>query len=202
MINYLRGVLGQKTLETVVIDVNGIGYEVFVPVSVIEKLPPYGIEFKLFIFESVAMYGGSTSYYGFLSQDERDIFTLIKDEVPGTGAKKALDYFDKIAKSLPDFKRCIVNKDTSSLTDIFGFTKKTAEKLIAALKDKLDKVNISGREKWVQSSETISSIEAVSGLVALGYKENQAKEAVKKVVDSGDQGHSVAELIRKSLQYL
>jgi len=118
------------------LNIGGIGYKVSVPLSTSEKLPSKGENVRLFIVESVGMYGGNVTYYGFLSQEERDIFLLLKQEVPGAGAKKALDYLDKVTKSLADFRRVIVNKDIQTLTGIFGFTKKTAEKLIIALKDK------------------------------------------------------------------
>jgi Holliday junction DNA helicase RuvA len=202
MIYHLRGTLAQRTLDAIVLDVNGMGYEVSVPLSTVEKLPSIGKEVKIFIVESVAMYGGSTTLYGFISEEEKELFLLLKDEVPGAGAKKALDYLDKVTKSLPDFKRCVVNKDVASLTGIFGFTKKTAEKLIAALKDKISNISVSGQEKWTPALSSSSSAEAIAGLVALGYKESQARDAVNKVAGSDETTKSVEEIIRLSLRYL
>jgi Holliday junction DNA helicase RuvA len=204
MISHLRGTIERRGVNSVVLDVGGVGYQVSVPLSADGKLPAAGREVKLFIVESVAMYGGSTTLYGFLSEEERDIFLLLRDEVPGTGAKKALDYLDKVAKSLPDFRRCIVGRDVTALTGLFGFTKKTAEKLVAALKDKIADIPLSGTEKWTPAAAALPSHEAIAGLVALGYREPQARQAVEKaaaVLENAEQC-AVEELIRRSLQYL
>ncbi|MEI8218142.1 MAG: Holliday junction branch migration protein RuvA, partial [Elusimicrobiota bacterium] len=154
------------------------------------------------IVESVAMYGGSTSYYGFLTAEERDMFQLIKDEVPGTGAKKALDYLDKITKSLPDFTRAVSNKDSALLTGIFGFSKKTADKLVMGLKDKIGTVTISGPVKWSPKTLAGPREEAVAGLVALGYKEALSRQTVERAAESMPEGTIAADLIRRALQEL
>lgn len=203
MISHLRGILDGKSMDSAIIDAGGVGYKVFIPLSTSEKLPSLGKEIKLFIVESVAMYGGSTSYYGFLTEEERDIFNLLKDEVPGAGAKKALEYLDKVTKSLPDFRRSIIQKDVSTLTGIFGFTKKTAEKIMTALKDKIGELKISGTEKWVERKRASTpQSEAVAGLVALGYKEMYAYSAVEKISDNGGAELSVEEIIRQALKYI
>ncbi|MGA2091363.1 MAG: Holliday junction branch migration protein RuvA [Endomicrobiales bacterium] len=202
MITFFRGILDSSTTDRAVIDVSGIGYQVNVPGSTAEKLPVPGKEVKLFIVESVAMYGGSTSYYGFLTAQERDMFQLIKDEVPGTGAKKALDYLDKITKSLPDFTRAVANKDCAGLTGIFGFSKKTADKIIVSLKDKIGQIALSGPMKWAPKVVTGSREEAVAGLVALGYKEALARQAVERVVLSMPGEMVPSDIIRRALQDL
>ena len=129
MISHLRGVIEEFTPERAVIDVHGVGYEVQIPVSTGQRLPAPGNEARLFIVESTSMYGGGTTLYGFFTAEERDTYLLLKDEVPGAGAKKALEYLDKVSKSIPDFKRAVLRKDISVLTGVFGFTKKTAEKI-------------------------------------------------------------------------
>lgn len=123
MIDYFRGTLVLKTLNNAVVEVNGTGYDVNITVSSSEKLPQSGHEIKLYIVESTGMYGGVVSHYGFLSKEEREMFLLIKDEVPGTGAKKTMEYMDKISKSFADFKNAVVARDVSMLSGIFGFTK-------------------------------------------------------------------------------
>ncbi|MBN1823553.1 MAG: Holliday junction branch migration protein RuvA [Endomicrobiales bacterium] len=202
MIDHIKGIIEKKTVECVVIEAGGVGYKVHVPVSTSQGLPPAGKEAKLFVFESVGIYSGGTTLYGFETEEKREIFVLLKEEVPGAGAKKALDYFDKVTKSLPDFRRCVVNKDVPSLTGIFGFTRKTAEKLIVSLKDKIGAVAVSGREKWASGPGTSPENDAVQGLVALGYRENQSREAVQKAVEAASGGKTVEELIKHSLRYL
>ena len=83
----------------------------------------------------------------FSSLEEKEIYLLLR-EIPGTGSKKALEYLDKISKSAPDFRRAILEGDSRALVSLFGFTKKTAEKMIVALKDRWPGLRLAGREKW------------------------------------------------------
>lgn len=202
MIDFFDGTLSYKTLNTAVIEVAGIGYSIFITTDTSNKLPHEGNQLKLYIVESTGLYGGVISHYGFLTKEERDMFCLIKDEVPSTGAKKAMEYLDKISKSFADFKSAIIKKDISMLSSVFGFTKKTAEKLAAALKDKIVSVSINDSQKWQDIITTGSTeLEAVEGLVALGYKELQSRMAVNKVVSQNDK-LQVAEIIKEALKYL
>ena len=90
-------------------------------------LPEPGRSVLLHIAESVAMYGGGVTLYGFLTPSDKAMFLTFRDCVPGTGAKKALEYLDKASKSLPDFRRAVLDKDAKVLTGVFGFTRKTAD---------------------------------------------------------------------------
>lgn len=202
MIEYLSGKLDSKSVDSVVLDVSGTGYKINIPLSTYEKLPSYGGELKLFVAESVSMYGGNTAFYGFLNKETRDIFLLLKEEVPGAGAKKALDYLNKVEKSLPDFKRAILNKDISLLSGVFGFSKKTSEKLAVALKDKIAGISFEGREKWVPEPSHKGLAEAIQGLMALGYKEPKAREVIEQVFSADKEIKGVEEIIRRALRYL
>ena len=202
MIDYLRGILDLKSVDSVILDVSGVGYKILIPISTSEKLSAAGKELKLYIVESVAMYGGSTTYYGFLSEEERDIFNLLKEEVPGAGAKKALEYLGKVTKSLPDFHSAIVRKDVGILTGVFGFTKPTAEKILAALKNKIGDINISGAKKWQPAPVSRLHNEAVAGLVTLGYKEVHARSAVEKILNDAPGQQSVEAVITQALRYI
>jgi Holliday junction DNA helicase RuvA len=204
MLDYLTGTLESKTTNTITIDVNGIGYAISVPIDTFSKLPRVGDQIKIYIVEAVSgMYGGVVYLYGFLSKEERNMYILIKEEVPGTGAKKAMEYIDKILKSIADFKTAIIKKDTTILHTMFGFTKKTSEKLISALKDKIQDIQIIGEQKWASVNTTRSSVvlEAIEGLIALGYKEPLARSIVDKV-HVPEEHITVEDLIRKSLQSL
>jgi Holliday junction DNA helicase RuvA len=203
MIDYIFGVVETKTADFIVLDCSGVGYRVAIAVSTFEKLPPVGSEVKIFIVEAVAgMYGGVINLYGFLTIQERDMYLLIKEEVPGTGAKKALEYMDKISKSFADFKSAISKKDGVMLHSVFGFTKKTADKLIDALKEKIANVSVSGNQKWADmdtsSSNTVVK-EAIMALMGMGIKEAQAITAVKKSFEN-DEDISLTDLIKKSLK--
>lgn len=205
MIDYLNGILESKEIGSIVIEVNGIGYKVAIPISTYEKLPSTGHSIKIFIVEATSgMYGGVIYLYGFLTSEERDIYLLIKEYVPNTGAKKAMEYIDKVSKSFIDFKTAIISKNATMLHDIFGFTKKTADKLIAALKDKIVNINISGEAKWSAAVDTADKPvlqEAIAALIALGYKQNQARTAAEKAFEEND-GIALEDLIKKSLKNL
>ncbi|MCA6070267.1 MAG: Holliday junction branch migration protein RuvA [Endomicrobium sp.] len=204
MIDYLCGTLNSKSTNSVTVDVNGIGYSIAITMSSFSKLPEIGSAIKVYVAEAVAgIYGGVVYLYGFLSKEEREMYLLIKDEVPGTGAKKAMEYVDKISKSFADFKTAVITKNPSMLNGIFGFTKKTADKLIAALKDKIVAVNTIGQEKWsgIKINENSIFSDAIEGLVALGYKEQQARVAVTKTYEHNE-NIALEDLIKKSLQDL
>ena len=201
MIDYFKGILSYKTLNNAVIEVAGIGYSISITADTFNKLPADGNQIRLYIIESTGMYGGVISYYGFLSKEERDMFVLIKDEVPSTGAKKAMEYLDKISKSFADFQTAVMKRDVSMLSGIFGFTKKTAEKLVSALKDKIGNITVKDSAKWSNIDAGSSASEAVAALMALGYKEADSREIVNKVVNS-NKDLSVEQIITEALKYL
>ena len=202
MIEHIRGVIDSRRDGRVVLEAAGVGYEIFVAGATLEKLPAIGAEIKLFVLESTAMYGGATTLYGFSSLEERDIFLLLREHVPGAGAKKALEYLDKISKSLPDFSRAVALKDAGMLVSVFGFTKKTADKLITALKDKLESFpSVAARSKWVPTAAEGFLSEAVSALVALGFRPANARSAVEDALTK-DPSAGTETLIRNALQSL
>lgn len=201
MIGSLRGILQHKAPGEVLIDVQGIGYEVSVPLSAFDRLPSTGEEASLFVVESMAMYGGGITLYGFQTIEEKNIYLLLR-EIPGTGSKKALDYLDKISKSAPDFRRAVLEGDARALISLFGFTKKTADKIIVALKDKMAEVRIAGQEKWGQTLAPSGSTEALAALVSLGYRENEARMALERLPVSARSVGSTADLIKEALKQL
>ncbi|MDD5102521.1 MAG: hypothetical protein PHH62_06015, partial [Endomicrobiaceae bacterium] len=100
-----------------------------------------------------------------------------------------------------DFRNAVVSRDISMLCSVFGFTKKTAEKITAALKDKITGIVITDVQKWIGITGDTNMSEAIAGLVALGYKESQARVAVAKIVNDNDK-LPVEEIIKASLKYL
>jgi len=201
MIGSLRGTLLQKSPGAVLVDVQGVGYDVLTAVSSFERMPATGQEVHLYISESMAMYGGGLTLYGFLTFEDKEIYTLLK-EVPGTGSKKALDYLDKISKSSPDFRRAILDSDARALVGLFGFTKKTADKMIVALKDRLAGMRVSGKEKWTAALPASGFGEAISALVQLGYRESEARAALDRLSADLRADHSTPTLVREALKQL
>ena len=202
MIDYFKGILSYKKTNVVVTEACGVGYSINITVDTSNRLPKEGEEIKLYIVEATGLYGGIVSHYGFLSKEEREMFCLIKDEVPSTGAKKAMEYFDKVSKSFADFKVAIIKKDISLLSTVFGFTKKTAEKLIVALKDKIAEISVNNEQKWQEvSTNSSTEIEAIEALLTLGYKDLQARTAVSKVISQNNK-LEVAQIVKEALKYL
>ena len=119
MIALLEGTIEFKSPQNIILNVNGIGYEINVSLNTYNKLPAKGNSVKLHISETVGIYGGGTTLYGFATQEEKEIFTCFKVGLKNTGAKKSLDYLDKAMKSLPDFRRAVIQKNLGLLTSIF-----------------------------------------------------------------------------------
>lgn len=196
MIYSVSGRIELKEPGRAVINASGVGYEILIPLSVYEALPSAGEEVKLLTIESVAMYGGGTTLYGFLTEEQKSIYSAIKEFVPSTGPKKALEYLDKASKSLPDFRQAIFENDPLTLMGIFGFTKKAAEKIIAGLKDRLDRIKITGTEKWAIKKISGVNGEAIEALVALGFRNSEARE----MVGTSDTSLSVEQIIKDVLK--
>jgi Holliday junction DNA helicase RuvA len=207
MISSLRGIILSKNLEAVVLEVGGVGHEIHVTSATSARLPAPGGEALLFIDSSYAMYGGGETLYGFLAESERAMFRAFRDEIPGTGAKKALEFLDKASKSLPDFRRAVMDRDEKLLCGVFGFTKKTATKIVAALKDKLEDVRVAGAPHYQnaapEASATGSWGQALNALEALGYKFSDARGALQALAaEHGSKDIPTEQLVRQALKRL
>ncbi|HBA61760.1 MAG TPA: hypothetical protein DCZ92_13310 [Elusimicrobia bacterium] len=177
MLAYLRGSIVSKGEESAIIETGGLGYEVFFCAPSLEALGPEGAIVEVFLAESISMYGG-TALYGFRSPDEKKLFDLLRDAVPNTGAKKALDYLGKAVRSMADFAQAVADRDPKKLTAIFGFTAKTADKLISALKDKLPAGQYGPAA--AAGTSTAAYTQAMSALTALGFRAAEARTALEE----------------------
>lgn len=206
MIAYLEGEVIGVSQSSVIVNVGGIGYEVNMP-SPSLGITGEGETIKLFISESISPYEG-TVLYGFLSVAELELFKLFKTAIPKTGAKKSLEYLSKAAKSLPDFKDAISHKNTKILTGVFGFTQKTASKLINSLKDRISDIKISGEGKIRivgAISENVSPVlsRVFEALLSLGFNNAQSKRAIETLHrEDIDENFPVEELIKKALMVI
>lgn len=207
MIASLRGVIVSKDLESVVLEVGGVGHEIHVTAACASRLPAPGGEALLLVVASYAMYGGGETLYGFLTPAEKLLFCAFRDEIPGTGAKKALEFLDKASKSLPDFKRAVMDRDEKLLCAVFGFTKKTAAKIIDSLKDKLGEVSVPGAPHIQKAAETVPAAgawaQALSALSALGYKPAECRAALQSLAEEhGGRELPAEQLVRQALKRL
>ena len=194
MIGFLRGVLVAKKPPSLLVDVRGVGYEVDAPMSTFYALPELGAEVTL--YTHLAIREDAHSLFGFGSETERSLFrTLIK--VNGVGAKLALGILSGL--SVEDFHRAVEHQDTARLVRLPGVGKKTAERLIIELRDRLPElgvVHLPGTAPLAMP-EANPAEEAVEALVALGFKPQDASQLVKRLPQDGK---SSEELIRLALQ--
>ncbi|MFA6434110.1 MAG: Holliday junction branch migration protein RuvA [Elusimicrobiales bacterium] len=201
MIASLRGPVTAKTEESAVIEAGGIGYEVFLCETSLRNLGPEGSSVFVLVAESISMYGG-TALYGFLTREEKGLFDLFRDAVPNTGAKKALDYLNKALKSLPDFKQAVVKNDPKLLTSIFGFTAKTADKLIAALKDKLPDFQTTGSARLGAFAAQGVYAQVLNALASLGFRAAEAKAALEAAAEESQGAETAEQLLKRALNRL
>jgi holliday junction DNA helicase RuvA len=201
MIYHIHGNLITRNIDKVVIEAAGLGYEVNIPASTFEKLPLVNMTVKLYICESTGMYGSGTTLYGFLTTEEKEVFLLLKS-ISKIGAKGALEILTKVSKSFPLFNKAIRERDVKTLVGVFSLTKKTADKLILGLKDKISQLSGATPEKEKSDLRDMQeSNDAVAGLMAMGFSQGKAREAVDQAVQDLP-GSQVAELIKHSLKIL
>lgn len=193
MIGFLRGKLVAKQPPVLLIDVSGVGYEVEAPMTTFYDLPETGKEITL--HTHLVVREDAHTLFGFAKLSDRALFrSLIK--ISGVGPRMALAILSGM--SADSFVRCIQDNDAAALTRVPGVGKKTAERLVVELRDKLGKGEAGGAELPTVSSGPANPVEeAVSALIALGYKPPDASRMVRGI-DSKELG--VEEIIRRALQ--
>ncbi len=191
MIGSLRGKLILKQAPLVVVECQGVGYEVETPMSTFLDLPAAGEE--LFLHTHLLVREDAQTLYGFSSEDERLLFrTLLK--ISGVGAKMGLAILSTM--SVGDFQRCVEYEDAAALVKIPGVGKKTAERLIIEMRDKIEKSGGAPDAPRVTVDASPRS-EAVDALMALGYK---AGEVNKLIASLDTDGQSAEDIIRQALK--
>lgn len=200
MFSYLQGILAEKSPTQIVLDVGGVGYEVFIPLSTFTHLPEKGE--KVLLQTHVYIREEAHQIFGFLTAEERNLFRLLIS-VSGIGPKTGLTALSGLA--LEDLKQAIVHEDLAALTGIHGIGRKTAERIVIELREK---ILVETRTVEKKTGEKVSQEEAlvedtVLVLLSLGYKKPQAQDAIKKAVSSS-QGRrfSVEELVRAVLKII
>ena len=197
MISFLQGRVTEALPTQVVIDVNGVGYEVLIPLSSFDQLPAPGGEVKL--LTHLAIRDDAHVLYGFMSETERDLFRLLIRHVTGIGPKLALNVLSGTTPS--SFRAAVVHGDVKALSGISGVGKKTAERIVVELKDKLgDDLPLGPEGGGVVSAEDKMLADAVSALVALGSKPKEARDAIRAAAAMLGPNQPVDALVRAALQ--
>ena len=197
MIAFLNGVLIEALPTKVVIDVNGVGYEVLIPLSSFDKLPQPGGELTL--LTHLAIRDDAHILYGFSTETERDLFRQLIRHVTGIGPKIALNVLSGTTPA--SFRAAVSNGDVNALSGISGVGKKTAERIVVELKDKLGDPEL-GELNGVNSAsiEDQKVADAVAALEALGSKPKDAKEAIRMAITMLGPDKPVDELVRAALK--
>lgn len=194
MIGRVMGILLEKQPPTVLVDVQGVGYELEASMTTFYHLPECGENITL--HTHLVVREDAQLLYGFHSLSERQMFrNLIK--ISGVGPKLALTILSGM--SAENFTRCIIEEDSKALTKLPGVGKKTAERLVIELKDRLEKdgaISLPGMTAPIEKKQSPVN-DAVSALISLGYKAQQASQMVRDL-DVDDK--STEEIIRAALQ--
>lgn len=188
MIDYLEGILRYKSPTFIVVDVGGVGYKVNLSLSSYNLLPPEGNEIKINTYLHFREDG--LALYGFLAQEERDFFLLLIS-ISKIGPKSALRMLSRVSSS--ELKKAIKRGDLTTLTDIPGIGKKTAQRLILELKERI------GEEEPLEPGKEELVKDALSALVSLGYTRNEARKAVREVISSSKEEMDLTRVIKEAL---
>ncbi len=197
MITYLHGSLVKRSPTEIIVDVGGVGYAVHISLSTYEQLPEINSEIHILTFYHVRE--DAQLLYGFMSESEREMFKLLIG-VSGIGPRMAQTILSGIRPD--ELIKTISLGAISTLTSIPGVGKKTAERLVVELKDKV--IKLEGTEKIFDLPTSSSSIrnEALTALVSLGFTREKAEQSLRSVLNEMDgKTISVEELIKRALQF-
>lgn len=201
MYAYLKGVLVSANASQVVIDVHGVGYILHIPHRLLDQLPSIGQPLQLFTAFVVREF--AHSLYGFISEHERDVFDVLMN-ITGIGPKLALSLIGHLP--LPALQESIITQDIRTLCKVPGVGKKTAERLIVELKDKLahllqfDMLDYALEAKVDPKNQTFR--DAVLALINLGYTQSAAQKAVKQSINELNDEADLGILITVALKYM
>ncbi len=198
MITFLHGKLVEALPTQVVVDVHGVGYEVLIPLSSFDKLPPPGGDIRL--LTHLAVREDAHVLYGFMTAGERDMFRLLINTVSGIGPKIALNVLSGM--NVTALRGAVAGADVKALSQISGVGRKTAERIVVELKDK---IGAAGAWEASSAARALSADDqkindAVLALMALGFKQVEAHDSIRAAQNALGPRASVEELVRASLK--
>ncbi len=196
MISFLKGVVAEALPQCLVLDVHGVGYEVQIPLSTFDALNPMEGQ-QVMLKTHLHIRENAQVLYGFATDAERDMFRLLIERVGGIGPATAMSILSGLPISA--FKAAVVSGDVQAIARAKGVGKKTAERIVLELKDKIGVA--STWEAQQQGTTTQAAGDAELALVALGFKQVEARKAIAALVKEHPQA-STAELIRGALRHM
>ncbi len=192
MYSYLKGILSDKLPTTIVVDCNGVGYELFVPLSTYEKLPEAGKEIKILVHYSFNESDG-VRLFGFYSDEEKLLFRQLIN-ISKVGPKLALSVLSGL--SVADLIHAVQIGDVNLITTIHGIGKKSAERLVIELKDKVGDIAIKALDSNYQGIDSDIINDAETALLTLGYKRYDIRKMISRLMKDTD--FSTSEEITKA----
>lgn len=192
---YVKGILIESSPQHAIIEVGGIGYKILIPVHLFSKLPQIGEVVCLqtsFIVREL-----SHTLYGFLTHEERDLFEVLMT-VSGVGPKLGLCLIGHLP--CKELQRAIKHQEITVLCKIPGIGKKTAERLIIELRDKVGHVDLPEPTATLNSSQSQKISDAMGALINLGYNQQTAQKAIKSALKEIDESADLATIITYALQ--
>jgi Holliday junction DNA helicase RuvA len=199
MIARLKGTVLESTPLLVVLEAGGVGYEVHIPVTTAEKVPAIGGECSLFIHSVYRE--DSATLYGFATRDDRDFYRLLIEKVSGIGPKIGISMLSRMSTDM--LRSAIASSDVALLSKCPGIGKKTAERLVIELKDKVGltpSVSAVTAGNLSVSAEPSAFQDAVGSLMTLGYKPVDADKLVRKAVSKLDSNATAEALLKEALR--
>jgi Holliday junction DNA helicase RuvA len=198
MITFLHGKLIESLPTQVVVDVHGVGYEALIPLSSFDKLPPPGQDVKL--LTQFVVREDAHTLYGFMTAAERDLFRLLTNSVSGIGPKTALNILSGM--NAVTFRGAVANGDVKSLSQISGVGKKTAERIVVELRDKIGAAGAleAASARHALSPDDQKTNDATLALMALGFKQAEAHDAVRAAQAMLGASATVEQLVRACLK--
>lgn len=198
MIGFLRGILEEALPTQITLDVQGVGYEVLIPLSSFDRLPEPGKEVK--ILTHLAVREDAHVLYGFMSAGERELFRMLINTVSGVGPRLALNVLSGMNPTA--FRGAVANGDVKALSQISGVGKKTAERIVVELRDKVGAVGAweASSEGRALSKEDQKLNDAVLALMALGVKQQDAHDNVRAAMQRLGADAATEDLVRASLK--
>jgi len=198
MINFLQGKLVETLPTQITVDVHGVGYEVLIPLSSYDKLPAVGQDVR--ILTHLAVREDAHVLYGFMTTQERDMFRLLINTVSGIGPKIALNILSGM--NVTALRGAVAQADIKSLSRISGVGRKTAERIVVELKDKIGAAGAweAASAQRALSPEDQKVNDAVLALIALGFKQVEAHEAVRASLATLGDKVTVEDLVRACLK--
>jgi len=195
MIAYLNGVLAEKSPAAVIVECGGVGYEALIPLSTFDRLPATGSPVKIFIYHAVRE--DDEILFGFATPEEREMFMKVTS-VSGVGPKTALAVLSGI--TLGDLQLAIAQGDAKRIATVKGVGKKTAERIVIELKDKVNPIEALANSSVASTGAQRTVLrDAMLALAALGFTDDKARKMVSDVLEADPQVADTETVIKRAL---